>query len=52
MKKAKTDYPDPEGLEPNKEKDNLPGYPVYPESEDIYNIYEEEKDIDPEPASA
>jgi len=48
MKKDKADYPDPEGLESNKEEDNLPGYPVYPEGEDIYNIYEEEIDIDPE----
>jgi len=48
MKKAKTDYPDPEGLESNKEEDNLPGYPVYPESEDIYNNYLEEIDINPE----
>lgn len=48
MKKEKTDYPDPGGLESNKEDDILPGYPVYPEDEDIYNNYDEEKDIDPE----
>jgi len=48
MKKERTDYPDPEGLESKKDDDNLPGYPVYPENEDIYNIYDEEKDIDPE----
>jgi len=48
MKKEKTDYPDPGGLESNKEDGILPGYPVYPEDEDIYNNYEEEKDIDPE----
>ena len=28
--------------------DNLPGYPIYPESEDIYNVYLEEKDVNPE----
>jgi len=48
MKKEKTDYSDSAGLESNNKKEILPGYPVYPESEDIYNIYEEEKDIDPE----
>jgi hypothetical protein len=48
MKKEKSDNPDLVGLESNKEEDNLPGYPVYPEDEDIYNNYEEEKDIDPE----
>lgn len=48
MKKEKIDYPNSSGLESNKENDKLPGYPVYDESEDIYNIYEEEKDIDPE----
>lgn len=35
----------------NEEKDNLPGYQVYPESEDIYSNYLEEKDIDPEDIS-
>jgi hypothetical protein len=48
MKKEKIDYPNPAGLASNKEEDNLPGYPVYPEDEDIYSNYEEEKDIDPE----
>jgi hypothetical protein len=48
MKKEKTDYSDPEGLESNNEEEILPGYPVYPESEDIYNVYDEEKEIDPE----
>jgi hypothetical protein len=32
----------------NWDKENLPGYPVYPESEDIYNNFLEEKDINPE----
>lgn len=30
-----------------KEKDNLPGYPVYPPTEDIYNSYEE-TDLNPD----
>lgn len=48
MKKEKTDYPKLEGLESNKEDDILPGYPAYPENEDIYDNYQEMKDIDPE----
>lgn len=48
MKTAKSDKPNLLGQESKGKDDNLPGYPVYPESEDIYNIYEEEIDIDPE----
>ena len=48
MTKEKYDEPNPSGRESNKDEDNLPGYPVYPESEDIYNNYLEEKDINPE----
>lgn len=33
------------------EKDVLPGYPIYPPSEDIYNTDIEDKDIDPEDIS-
>ena len=29
-------------------KENFPGYPTYPASEDIYNQYEKEEEIDPE----
>ena len=29
-------------------KDNFPGYPLYPESEDIFNNNKEETEIDPE----
>lgn len=35
----------------NAEKSNLPGYPIYPASEDIYSNYLEEKDINPEDIS-
>ena len=31
-----------------KEKTDLPGYPTYPPSDDIYNRFKEEEDIDPE----
>ena len=37
--------------EGNEEKNTLPGYPIYPASEDIYSKSEEEKDIDPEDIS-
>ena len=33
------------------EKNYLPGYPTYPESEDIYHQDKEEKVIDPEQVS-
>ena len=48
MTKEKSDKPNPAGRESIKDGNNLPGYPVYPESEDIYNNYLEEKDINPE----
>jgi len=48
MKKENSDKPGPEGQESNKDENNLPGYPVYPESEDIYNNYLEEIEINPE----
>jgi len=32
----------------NEEKSNFQGYPLYPTSEDIYNKYQEKKDINPE----
>jgi|SRR6185312_2153673 len=34
-----------------EENENLPGYPIYPKGEDIYNKYKEEKDLDPEDIS-
>lgn len=35
----------------NEKKIILPGYPTYPDSEDIYNQAKEEKEIDPEEIS-
>jgi hypothetical protein len=32
----------------NEKEKNLPGYPIYPEGEDIYKKFEEEEDINPE----
>ncbi len=34
--------------EENKKKENLPGYPEYPDNEDIFKKGKEEEDIDPE----
>ena len=48
MKKEKSDNPNLSVQESNNEENNLPGYPIYPENEDIYNNFMEEKDIDPE----
>ncbi|MGV8964290.1 MAG: hypothetical protein ACOH2V_13050 [Candidatus Saccharimonadaceae bacterium] len=35
----------------NKKEDDLPGYPLYPESEDIYENFGEERDLNPEDIS-
>jgi len=48
MKKEKTDYRNLLDTESKNNDNGLPGYPAYPESEDIYNIYLEESDINPE----
>lgn len=32
----------------NKEENNVPGYPVYPDNEDIYRNFREEEEINPE----
>ena len=32
----------------DRKKENLQGYPLYPDSEDIYSKYHEEKEINPE----
>ena len=42
--------PSPENDEREAKKD-LPGYPEYPQEEDIYNKYDEEGSIDPEDIS-
>jgi len=50
MKKVlKTNPLDP--MPNNHEEDTLQGYQFYPESEDIYNKFSEEKNIDPEDIS-
>lgn len=50
MKKVlKTNPPDP--MPDNNEKNTLEGYQFYPESEDIYNKFREEKNMDPEDIS-
>ena len=36
----------------NEEKDNFPGYPLYPPSDDIYNKFHKEIDINPEDISS
>jgi hypothetical protein len=38
-------------MQVNDEKDKLQEYPLYPDSEDIYNKYKKENDIDPEDIS-
>jgi len=35
----------------NKEENNTQGYPIYPGSEDIYNNFQEEEDLNPENTS-
>lgn len=35
----------------SKEKSNPQGYPLYPDNEDIYKNYQEEKEVDPEDTS-
>ncbi|MDP4208182.1 MAG: hypothetical protein Q8928_05145 [Bacteroidota bacterium] len=35
----------------NEEKNNFSGYPLYPESEDIYRKLQEDKSVDPEDTS-
>jgi hypothetical protein len=48
MEKENSNNPSHLDRESNDTGNDWPGYPDYPESEDIYNICEEEKDIDPE----
>jgi hypothetical protein len=41
----------PEKIQGDDEKANLQEYPLYPESEDIYNKFKEEQGLDPEDPS-
>jgi hypothetical protein len=41
----------PEQQAGKEENTSLPGYPLYPDSEDIFDKYQEEKNIDPEDTS-
>lgn len=51
MAKERNDKLNPSGWESYKDGANLPGYPVYPASEDIYSNYLEESNINPEDIS-
>ncbi len=47
--KNKVEKPNqPNSPSANKKEMDLPGYPIYPPSEDIYNNLEEDQNIDPE----
>jgi hypothetical protein len=48
-KRDKINRPDPQV--DSEKKNNLPGYPIYPASEDIYKNFQEEKEINPEDIS-
>jgi hypothetical protein len=48
MPKEKSDNPIPTGMESNNHRNDLPGYPSSPESEDIYDNFLKESDINPE----
>jgi hypothetical protein len=50
MKKVLKTNP-PEQMPDNDVDDNLREYPLYPDSEDIYNKFKKEKNIDPEDIS-
>lgn len=50
MKKSLKINP-PDHMPNDYEKDTLPGYQFYPESDDIYNKFRGEKDMDPEDIS-
>lgn len=50
MKKVQNTRP-PENMPDNYEKDPLQEYPLYPDSDDIYNKFKKEKDMDPEDIS-
>ena len=48
MKKKHDNLNPSESQNKMKKHDNPEGYPLYPDSEDIYKNFDEEKDIDPE----
>ena len=50
MKKGKNSNK-PDVKKANVEKDNPPEYPLYPDSDDIYNKFKEEPSLDPEDTS-
>ncbi len=50
--KKKINKPNPSENQTDKTKgDEAPGYPLYPDSEDIYENFQEETDINPEDIS-
>ena len=51
MKKQDKKLNLPDNQIDNKEENILPGYPVYPDSEDIYKKFQEEEEINPEDTS-
>ncbi len=51
MKKEKHDNQNLSFPDSANGENYLPGYPVYPEDEDIFSVYREEKDLDPEEIS-
>ena len=51
MKEKNDKFNPSESQKENDEKINLEGYPIYPDSEDIYNIFQEEEEINPEDTS-
>lgn len=51
MKEKDGTFIKPEQQVDSKMKNNLPGYPAYPDNEDIYRNYQEEKELNPEDIS-
>ena len=52
MMKEKSDKLNlPESQSGSKEENNFEGYPIYPDSEDIYKNFQEEENINPEDIS-
>jgi hypothetical protein len=51
MKKKDKNTDQPVGPESNEDENNIQGYPLYPDNEDIYRKHVIEKNIDPEDTS-